>query len=198
MNLQDRDKRALQILAGALVVMAIFWIATAPKSGSKVVVSRVETVERAEKRLMRLRQIAASAPAKQQELTQLIASLARHEKGIIQAETVGQAESQLLDVVKRVAKNASPAVEIKQSQLQPPEPLGDSYGVLMVTVMFDCRIEQLVNMLADLSAAPELVATDQLRIGAANPKLKTMPVQLTVAGIVPRRFVPARKGPGTS
>jgi hypothetical protein len=48
-------------------------------------------------------------------------------------------------------------------------------------------------MLADITAAPELIATDQLRIGAANPKDKTMNVRLAVLGAVPRKLVPARK-----
>jgi hypothetical protein len=193
MNLQDRDKRALQILAGAVILAGIVWVSTGPKGSSKAVVASTETVENAEKRLKKLREYAATAPAKQQMLKQLTADLTKREKGVLQAATVGQAQSQLLEVVKRVAKNADPPVEVRQSELTPPEPLGESYGMVKVTVSFECRIEQLVNMLADLADAPELVATDQLRVNTANPKQKTMPVRLTVAGVIPRRLVPARK-----
>lgn len=193
MKLQDRDKRALQILAGAVALALIIWISTKPKSSSKTVVTSSETVESAEKRLVKLREYAATADAKRQSLAQLTSDLTKREKGILQGDTVGQAQSQLLEVVKRVAKNANPPVEVKQSEMSPPEPLGDSYGMVKVTVSFDCGIEQLVNMLSDLADAPELVSTDQLRIGTANPKQKTMPVRLTVAGAVPRRLVSTRK-----
>ncbi len=200
MTITDRDKRALQILAGALVLAAIIWLVTAPKgsSSSKAVVAQVETVDQAEKRLARLRQIAATAPAKQQALADLTAAAGKREKGLLQGETIGQAQSQVLDVVRRIAKNASPPVDIRQAELGIPQPLGDNYGMVLVSVSFECRIEQLVDLLADLSAAPELVATEQLRIGAANSKQKTMPVRLTIAGVVPRRLLPARKGPGLS
>ena len=40
----------------------------------------------------------------------------------------------------------------------------------------------------------EIIATDEIRCGAANPKSKSMPVRLTVSGLVPRRLVPEKKG----
>jgi hypothetical protein len=58
----------------------------------------------------------------------------------------------------------------------------------------ECRIDELVNLLAALSEQPEIIATDEIRFGSANAKSKAMPVRLTVSGIVPRRLVPAKKG----
>ena len=58
----------------------------------------------------------------------------------------------------------------------------------------DCRIDELVNLLAALSAQPEIIATDEIRCTAANPKSKLMPVRLTMSGLVPRRLVPEKKG----
>jgi hypothetical protein len=192
-TLQDRDKRALWVLGGAVVLAAVLWISTMAKGSPQAVVGQTETIEGAEKRLTQLRSFAATAPVKQERLKELTADLAKHEKGILQAATVGQAQSQLLEVIKRVAKNANPPVDVRQSELSPPEPLGASYGVVKVTVSFECRIEQLVNMLADLAAAPEMVATDHLRISMAHPKQKTIPVHLTVAGVVPRSLVPTNR-----
>ena len=57
-----------------------------------------------------------------------------------------------------------------------------------------CRIEDLVNFLAALSAQPELTATEEIRFGTSHPKQKTMPIRLTLSGLVARRLVPARKG----
>ncbi len=195
MTLQDRDKRALIGLGAALALAGVIWIATAPPSAPKVVAARTETVDSAELRLARLRQIAATAPAKQKLLAQAESDLARREKGLIQADTAAQAQAQVVQIVKRIAKNALPPVEISQTELSPPEPFG-AYGIVSVAVTFNCRIEQLVNMLADVTAAPELIATDQLRIGNIQPKDKMLPVRLVVAGLVPKKLVPARKALG--
>lgn len=194
LTISDRDKRALMILGGAVVLIGIIWLLTSPKSSrTNTVTAASETIEGAEKRLAKLRQIAANAPADQHTLSDLTAELTRREKGILQADTVGQAQSQLMEVVKRVAKNANPPVEVGQSELAQPEPFGDAYGLVKVTVTFDCRIEQLVNMLSDFASAPEMVATDQLRVSNANAKTKVMNVRLAVAGVIPKRLIPVRK-----
>jgi hypothetical protein len=62
-----------------------------------------------------------------------------------------------------------------------------------VSITVTCRIEELVNYLAALSAQPELTATEEIRFGTSHPKQKTMPIRLTVSGLVARRLVPERK-----
>ena len=50
MTIQDRDKRALIILGGILVMAAIYWFATAaPSSGGQAAVVPVDSLERAQK-----------------------------------------------------------------------------------------------------------------------------------------------------
>ncbi len=71
-------------------------------------------------------------------------------------------------------------------------PLGDAYGEASVSVLIECRIDQLVNMLAGLAARPELVSTSDLRITPTNSKDKTVSVRLTVSGVVPRKLIPER------
>jgi hypothetical protein len=72
--------------------------------------------------------------------------------------------------------------------------LGDHYGEVLISVSFDARIEQIVNLLAELTEQPELIATIVLRISGATGKDKSMPVRLTVSGVVPRSLVPEKKG----
>ncbi len=191
MTLQQRDKRALLLLGGALAVAGIVFLSTAPPSQPKTV-ARTETVESAELSLANLRRQVSTGPAKQVVLKRVEQDVAAREKGLFQAETAAQAQAQVLEVIKRLARNANPPVEFSQTELGQPAPFG-AYGLVTVAVSFNCRIEQLVNMLADLTAAPELIATQQLRVSAANPKDKTMNVRLEVAGVVPRKLVPARK-----
>jgi hypothetical protein len=65
-------------------------------------------------------------------------------------------------------------------------------------VQFECRVEQLVNVLAAIAALPELIATRDVQITAANPKDKTVRVRLTVTGVVPKSLLPdkTKKGAG--
>jgi len=59
-------------------------------------------------------------------------------------------------------------------------------------VQIECRIDQLVNLLASLETQPELVATSDLRVLSSNAKEKTVAVRVTISGVVPRRLVPEK------
>ena len=89
-------------------------------------------------------------------------------------------------------------VEIRATEIGPVRPLGDAYGEAFVSVQVECRIDQLVNMLAAIPAQPELVATSDLRVISTNAKDKAVGVRLTLSGIVPRRLVPEKSKPGAN
>jgi hypothetical protein len=123
------------------------------------------------------------------------ADLAVREKGILQAQTAAQAQAQLLDIVRRTGKSENPPIEFGTVELgQDVTRLGDNYGEVQITVPFICRIEDLVNFLADLTKQQEAIATSEIRMAAQDQKQKTVTVRLTVSGIVPRRLVPEKKG----
>jgi hypothetical protein len=65
---------------------------------------------------------------------------------------------------------------------------------VLVSIGTNCRIEQLVNLLADISAQPEMIATEDLRITVADAGQKIIGVRLTVSGAMSRALVPERKG----
>jgi hypothetical protein len=155
----------------------------------------VESVDRVEKGLANLRTRAAALPVKEVLLQQASVELAEREKGLIPGDTADQAQAQLLQVVRRVARAQTPPLEIRQVELGQPRSYGTAYGEVTLSVTVDCRIEELVNLLATMSAQPETIATDEIRFGLANPKQKTMPVRITVSGIVAQRLAPQKKGP---
>jgi hypothetical protein len=161
--------------------------------GSKVV-APVESVPRDEKRIATLRASMATVQGKEKVLKQVSAELAEREKGLIPGDTAEQAQAQLLQIMRRLAKTQFPPLDLRQSELGQPRSYGESYAKVTVSVSFDCRIDELLNLLAALSAQPEIIATDEIRCGVANPKSKSMPVRLTVSGLVPRRLVPEKKG----
>ena len=195
MTLQDRDKRALLILAVVLPIAAlIYWTSGSSSAGSVKVVAPSETVGRDEKRISVLRTALATVDGKEAVLKQVSSELAEREKGLIPGDTAEQAQAQLLQIMRRLAKAQVPPLDIRQSELGQPRSYGESYARVTVSVSLDCRIDELVNLLAALSAQPEIIATDEIRCTAANPKSKLMPVRLTVSGLVPRRLVPEKKG----
>ena len=192
MTLQSRDRRALALLGvSALLALAYrYWPAG---TGPVVVVAPAgDPVAMAEKRLAKLRETAATVPAKEAIFKRVSADLAAREKGLIAADTAAQAQAQLIQIIRRLGSIETPPVEIRATELGGVRALGDAYGEAVVSVQIDCRIDQLVNILAALPSQPELVTITDLRVVSSNAKEKTVGVRLTVSGVVPRRLVPEK------
>jgi hypothetical protein len=192
MTLQSRDRRALALLGvSALLVLAYrYWPASAGPVA--IVAPAGDPVTIAEKRLAKLRETAATVPAKEAIFKRVSADLAGREKGLIAADTAAQAQAQLIQIIRRLGSIETPPVEIRATELGGVRALGDAYGEAVVSVQIDCRIDQLVNILAALPSQPELVTTNDLRVVSSNAKEKTVGVRLTLAGVVPRRLVPEK------
>jgi hypothetical protein len=189
MNLRPRDRRALAWLAvSALLGLVIhFWPAS--DSAAAVVAPMGDPVALAETRLARLREIAATVPGKESVFKKVSAELATRETGIIKADTGAQAQAQVIQIIRSLGAAEIPPIEIRSTELTPVRPFGDSYGEVSVAVQIECRIDQLVNLLAALQTEPQLVATSDLRVLSSNAKEKTVSVRLAVSGVVPRRLV---------
>jgi hypothetical protein len=194
-TLQQRDKRALIGLGAVSVLMLLYWISGSSSGGSGTkIAAAVDSVDREERHLAGLRKQVATLNGKEAVLKQASVELAEREKGLIPGDTAEQAQAQLLEILKRIGKDQSPPLEIRQVELAPPQPYGDAYGVVTLAVSLDCRIEELVNFLAQAGAQPEIMSTDEVRFGASRPKEKNMPIRVTVSGLVARRLTPAKKG----
>jgi hypothetical protein len=196
MTMQDRDKRALMALGVVVAIALIYWLASggSSSSGSVKVVAAVESIDKDQRRIAALRAAMTTLDSKEAVLKQVSGELAEREKGLIPGDTAEQAQAQLLQIMRRLAKMQSPPIDLRQSELGQPRSYGDAYARVTVSVNMDCRIDELINLLATLSAQPEIIATDDIRCGTANAKSKSMPVRLTVSGLVPRRLVPEKRG----
>ncbi len=201
MTISDRDRRALIILGVALVAGGLlYWYsnsssAPAASAGSKFT-APVDSIDRTQKRLAMLRRQAATLPGKEAVLKQVSLELAEREKGLIPGDTAEQAQAQLLQILKRVAQQQTPPLDLGQVELGRPRRFGAAYGQVSVSITVSCRIEELVNFLSGLSAQPELTATEEIRFGTSHPKLRTMPIRMTISGLVAKRLVPVRKDLG--
>jgi hypothetical protein len=195
MKLGKRDRRALLALGAAALVIVVVDLS---RTGSQQapVVATADSVATAGKRLRRVRQLAALLPPREAELKAATDQLAEREKGLIQADTLPQAQAQLAQVARRLTAAQSPPIDLRNVELGQARPLGDDYGEISVPLSFECRIEQLLNLLADLTSQPELLAPSGLRVTVASEKEKTINVRLTLSGVVPRRLLPAKRAPG--
>ena len=188
------DRRTLLILAaGVLFVLVLRFVVMADKRPEAV--AAYDSVPLAEQRLASLRQTLATVPGKEKAFTQAAAQLATREKGMILADTAAQAQAQLLEIIRRVGKDDG--IDVRGAEEMKVRPLADDYGEVVVAVSFTCRIDQFVNFMADLANRPELLATSDIRVAAANPKEKTVSVRLGLSGVVPRKLVPVKKGPAS-
>ncbi|MCA2967564.1 MAG: hypothetical protein INH43_03520 [Acidobacteriaceae bacterium] len=193
MTITDRDRKALQLLAGALVLLGVayFWPdGSAVESGPLA----ADSPALVEQRLERVRRLMLQVPDKEAALKAAQADLAAREKGLLQADTAPQAQAQLFQILRRVGRSLPQPVEIRANEIGQAKSFGDDYGEVSVSISLECGIEQLVNFLAELGAQPELLATTDLRLGAAREKDKILPVRLTVSGVVPRKLIPEKKG----
>jgi hypothetical protein len=193
MSLQQRDKRALAVLGPAILLAAAIYLWPSGDNAVKVV-RPGDSVENAEKRLTRMRQLAATLPGKEEVLKKAAAELDAREKGLIQADTAAQAQAQLLQIMRRIGKAQPQPIDIRGNEIGQVKPFGDNYGEVLVAVTAECRVDQLVNLLADITAQPELIATSELRFGGANGREKTIPIRMTISGIVPKKLIPQKKG----
>jgi hypothetical protein len=190
MTLTSRDRRALALLAAAAIPMLMY--SSCADSAPETVEVAADPIETAEKQLARLREQAATLPVRQAAEAESRRALDTRERGILNAPTAEQAQAQLLQVVRRLSRNEK--IDARGGEFGPVRPLGDDYGEVSVAVSFECGIEQLVNLLASIAAERELLATNEIQIGTANPQMKTLNVRLVLAGVIPRKLVPERRG----
>jgi hypothetical protein len=189
MAISPRERRLVSWTAVS-VLPIYFWL-TSGSSGTAVVAPTDSSVL-AEKRLAKLRDTGATVPQKEEILKSVSAELARREAGLIQADTAAQAGAALLQILTRLC--VSQQIQLKQPELLPIVPLGDAYGEAVVAINIECHMEQLINLLADISAQPELLTTTDLQVQAANAKEKTVNVRLAVGGVTSRKLVPVKPG----
>lgn len=188
------DRRSLAVLVVGVLGVLVLRFGVYRDAAAPAVVAPEASIPAAERRLERLRQVAATVPGKETVLQQAKAELETREKGILQADTAAQAGAQLLDVIRRSAMangiDARGAEEVNRVK-----PLANDYGEVSVTVTFGCGIEQLVNFLAALANEPQILATNEISISGGSDKNKNVQVRLSLSGVVPKKLVPEKKGP---
>lgn len=190
LSLSRRDMRALALLAFCAVLFSAIYLW--PEQGE--VVGAEMTSAQMEQRITRLRRMAAAAPGREEALRRVQEELGRREAGMLKAESVAQAQAEMLEMVRRVAKSQPETFGLRGTEFGVPRRLGDHYGEVVLTVSVDCPIDRLVSFLADVSNQPELIAVSDVQLSMSVGNKKIIPARLTFTGIVPRRLVPEKQG----
>ncbi len=194
-GLTTRDRRALLLLV-LVLVPTLAWYFLSEEPGAAPATSVVSTLPLPlmEKRLVSLRQQAAMNPAKEDVRAALQSALEEREQLLLTADTAQQVQAQLLTKVRDILEAQDPPLRATQSELGRISRLGDEYGEVAVTVGFGCTIEQMVNVLADLAASEQMIATRQLNVAATDRAKKRLNVRLTVTALMPVSLAPEPTG----
>jgi Tfp pilus assembly protein PilO len=182
-------KIAIRLAVGVAAVLLLKFVVFADRQPA--VVGAVEDVPTALKRLERVRAIAATVPAREEQMKQAMAELEAREKGMLKAETGAQAQAQLQEMLHRIG--LANGIDIRGMEDWHVKPLGSNYGEATVSVRFSCTIEQLVNFLAALANEPELLSTNEINISGTADKNKVIQVRLTLAGVVSKKVAQEKK-----
>ncbi|MCU1326730.1 MAG: hypothetical protein JWN34_2100 [Bryobacterales bacterium] len=191
MSISARERRLVFLVAPALLIALVMRFGLPDGSAAPSGGSEAGNIALAEQRVARMRQIIATTPARTAAAKQVRLDLAERERGILQADTAPQAQALLLEIARRVGKSED--IDVRGGDFGAPKPMGE-YGLVYTTVTFECRVEQLVNFLADLSKQSELIVPSEERITTTNAKLKMMSVRMVLAGVTLKKLIPEKKG----
>jgi Type II secretion system (T2SS), protein M subtype b len=184
-------KTAILLAGGVAAILLLRFVVLADHGSSAGVVAAAESAPLAEARLKRLREVAATLPAREQQFKQATDELQLREKGMLKADTGSQAQAFLQEKLRRLGQ--ANGIDIRGMEDARIRPMGNDYGEAMVYVRFSCGIEQLVNLLAQIGNEPELLATNQIQITGSTAKEKVLQVRLGLSGVVSKKIAQEKK-----
>ena len=197
--LPTRDKRALMLLGGALLMAVLLQTDfLSPAAGGTASAASVEATEQ---RLLLAQTKAKQAPLADGEAVALGRQLAAAETQLLKSETTALAQAEMREIMDALLK--AEGIAMDSSQFGAAELEGQHYVRIPLLVDFNCGIEQFVNLMASVANAPQLLTTHQIRLSPANESTKSVRVRFTVAGYVPVARAPelrknAPQAPGAS
>ncbi len=185
--MRERDKRALMLLGGALVVGGLlqfdFWL----PSGSSGSVSD-SALDALEQRLQLAQVQARQRPLTEAELQTAQKQLEARESRLLESTDAALAQAEMRSLVGDLL--TAEGIEMKSSRFTRVDLEGESYSKIPLTVDFSCQIEQVVNLLASIANSPRLLTPGDLRIRVGNKEIKAVDVRMTVAGYLPVERTP--------
>ena len=181
-GLNERDKRALRVLAAAVGLAAAWQIGAIVPAISRGLAE--PSIEALEQRYLLARERFQRQPARQRETQQLAQSVEQLENRLLRSSTAALAQAEIRTLVSELLR--AEGIDLERSSFESTG--SDSpYIAIPLGLEFTCSIDQFVGFMVALSNAPPILATRNLEIAAASPEAKSIRVQLTVEGYLSRR-----------
>ena len=180
--MSGRDKRALTVAGIAagfflLLEFAVFPIWDAWQAERAGLPVREQT-------FLKFRQAVESKPLGEAENATLEVRLREAEAGLLTGDTPAIAGAELREWIQQLA--AEHSLEVLSSQFLPVRPLGGDYRQVLLGVQLKGRLDSLANFLKACGTGAKTVSVARLNIQRLGDAQKSLQVNLTVAGILPR------------
>ena len=133
-------------------------------------------------KLAKYREVVRTAGLRGAEATSAETKLREAEGGLLTSKTAPLASAELLEAVRQLASQQS--IDVRSNTFLPPRPLGADYAQVPVDLQFQCRLEQLLELLNALGAAPKSLGVSKLMIISLGGKEKQLSVNLQVTGVM--------------
>ena len=176
-RLDERDKRALRVLAAAVGLAAAWQIGAIVPAISRGLPE--PSIEVLEQRYLLARERFERQPARHLERQQLARSVEQLENRLLGSSTAALAQAEIRTIVTELLR--SEGIDLERSSF---ESTGSDapYVAIPLGLDFTCSIDQLIGFMVALSNTAPILATRDLEITAARPEAKSIRVQLTVEG----------------
>ena len=191
MQINKRDRRALQVGAIAVALWLILRFAVLPVwdrwQQARTDLPLQETA------LIKYRQALAAAGAEKTTAETLEKRLREVESELLASATPALASAELQDWVRQTAANH--AIEVRSSEFLAVRPQSNGYVQVPLGLQFQCRLDQLVNFLSAMHSGPKILAVPRLAIQSSGGVEKLLSVNMTIAGVAHAATTPASAAP---
>jgi hypothetical protein len=180
MQIQKREKWALITCVGAVLLFSLMKFVFFPTWDS--LQETRENIPMQEKKLGKYKEVVASVPLRTSEASKVEALLHTAERGLLESKTASLASAELQDLLKQIAMTQS--IDFRSSDFLPVKAISADYAEVPIGLQFQCKVDQLANLMRELSIHTKYLRVVRLTIQGASGKEKNIVVGLQVAGMM--------------
>ena len=180
MEISKRDRRALQWGGLALALWLALRFALLP-AWDQWQQARAELPMR-ETTLIKYRQALTAMDADQKTAEAMQARLRQAESGLLQNTSPALAAAEFQDWIRQTMGGHQ--IDLRSSSFLAVRPQPSGYTEVPLGLQFQCRMDQLAELLADLQSGPKIVSVPRMQIQSTGGAEKLLSVSLTVAGVM--------------
>ena len=179
-NFAAKDKKALALAGIAVALYAALQFAVFPVWDA--LQERRDNLPIEERKLEKYRAVVKTVELRRAEAASVDAKLQEAEKGLLTGDTAALASAELQQLAKQLS--AAESIDIRSNDFLPAKPAGGEYVRVPLGLQFQCRLDQLINFLSDISASPKRLTVSRLFVQSGGTKDKQVSVGMELAGFM--------------